>query len=243
MRGYAVLATVLGFFSVIASASAADMRFRWVSIGDPRVCGANCPKVMEAQGTITTETPREFQRFVEREGDTPGARRAVLLHSPGGVLKAGMELGLMFRKLGMIVFVGRFMDAQTLAEAGVLTQLDSTRSHAFSRSRDRAVTGTCVSACVYAFLGGAERIVPGPSRLGVHRPYRDEDRYTGSPSQDPSALVAWDLSAIERVQADYVKAMGADPALINIERGVPSRTIKFLSAQELRRLRITTRGQ
>jgi hypothetical protein len=203
---------------------ASEMTFRWVEFaaGD---CRRGCPRVIEAQGAITTETPRAFREFIAQSGDVPGARRAILIHSPGGVLRAGMELGMMFRRLDAAVFVGRFGGPS-------------------GRGRgDVPVAGACVSACVYAFLGGTARVVPTHSRLGVHRPYRAEARADASPGADPMAMVAWDRRAVEATQRRYIRAMGADPALVGVEQQVPSTSIRFLAQNDLRRLRIVTRAR
>src|SRR5262249_37273276 len=152
-------------------------------------CGATCPRVIEAQGTIVRDTPSAFANFIRQSGDVPGARRVVLIHSPGGVLRSGMELGMMFRRLGGSVFVGRFADLRTLVGAGALPAGTVANMVRTGRTGDRPVSGACVSACVYAFLGGTERIVPSTSRLGVHRPFRAPDRVDVSPALDPTALV------------------------------------------------------
>jgi hypothetical protein len=243
MRFTSMIMVGLTLAATMISAEAADMRFRWVNYGSRAECGASCPRVIEAQGTIGRDTPAVFADFIRRSGDVPGARRVVLIHSPGGVLRSGMELGMMFRRLGVAVFVGRFADLATLVEAGALDPNMAARLVRSGRVGDRPVSGACVSACVYAFLGGTERIVPTSSRLGVHRPFRAPDRVDVSPALDPNALVPWDRRAIEDVQRIYIETMGADPALIQFERGTPSERIRFLSAQEMRRMRITTRGR
>lgn len=238
--------TAVASFIVLASlisatpAASADMRFRWVVFGNESDCRQDCPRVIEAQGTITPQTPAAFVEFLRSRGNVPGARRVVLLHSPGGVLRAGMELGILFRQLEMAVFVGRFVDARTLAEAGVISAAEARRA---AGRGDRPVAGTCVSACVYAFLGGSERVVPERSRIGVHRPFRAEERYDRSPTQDRQAVTAWDRATVEEMQRTYIQSMGVDPGLVRVEQGVSSNSVRFLSPQDLRRLRIVTRAR
>ena len=241
LRSIVLAGLMLG--ATLSVAQAADMRFRWVTYGSRAECGNTCPQVIEAQGTINRDTPAAFADFIRRSGGVPGARRVVLIHSPGGVLRSGMELGMMFRRLGIVVFVGRFADLRTLVEAGAVEPAMAVRLARSGRVGDRPVSGACVSACVYAFLGGTERIVPSSSRLGVHRPFRAPERADAGPALDPTALVPWDRGAIEDVQRLYIATMGADPALVQFERGTPSERIRFLSAQEMRRLRITTRAR
>jgi len=88
----------------------------------------------------------------------------------------------------------------------------------------------CVSACVYAFLGGTVRRVAG-GRIGVHR-FRPEG--AESDGEFPAMLVQ---RAIE-VLTKYVTQMGANPELIAVAMGVPPPAVHFLDAGELRRLRI-----
>ena len=88
----------------------------------------------------------------------------------------------------------------------------------------------CVSACVYAFLGGAVRRVTG-GRIGIHRfrPGGDE------PGDDfPDVLVQRAIQILN----DYVTRMGADPELVRLAASVPPTTVRFLDAGELRRYRV-----
>lgn len=238
VKGIALIC--IGWLALAAPALAQDMRFRWVPIGSPATCGTTCPKVIEARGTITAATPRAFQDFVAGAAAVPGARPVVVLHSPGGLLAGGIRLGLMFRQLGMSVFVGRFAGLDMLVDAGVLDGVTAAHMARLGRGGDRAVTGTCVSACVYAFLGGRQRFVPERSRIGVHKPFRAEDRYESSPTRDLSAVQIWDRQEVIGMQRAFIEAMGADPDLIRVELGTPSNRIRYLTAAEMRRLRLVT---
>jgi hypothetical protein len=240
MRAHRAALAALAVLCGAPAAQAADMTFRWMTYGSPETCGAACPRVIEAQGTITRSTPQAFDAFVARSGGVPGARRVILIHSPGGVLRSGMELGLRFRRYGMSVFVGRFADLETLARAGLVDPGAAARLARTGRGADRPVSGACFSACVYAFLGGRERIVPAASRVGVHRPFRPADPAGDGMFRDPAQARPFDRRDIEDVQRFYVRTMGADPALIALERGVSSDSIRVLTDAELRRLRIIT---
>ncbi|MEA2819328.1 MAG: hypothetical protein QOJ86_1332 [Bradyrhizobium sp.] len=88
----------------------------------------------------------------------------------------------------------------------------------------------CVSACVYAFLGGNVRRVAG-GRIGVHR-FRPENEETDN--DFPAVLVQRALDIL----TTYVTQMGADPELVSIAMGVSSREIRFFNGDELRRLRV-----
>jgi hypothetical protein len=88
----------------------------------------------------------------------------------------------------------------------------------------------CVSACVYAFLGGSVRRAAG-GRIGVHR-FRPENQETDN--DFPAVLVQRALDIL----TTYVTQMGADPELVSIAMGVSSREIRFFNGDELRRLRV-----
>jgi len=225
-----------------ATAADAQMRFRWVPLGDPRGCGQDCPHVIEAVGQITPDTPRVFLEFIQAGVNQPGARRFIFLHSPGGTLIPAMRLGLMFRELQMTAYVGRFADARTLAELGVVSDVDAQRMARTGRS-DRPINGTCASACVYAFLGATTRVVPERSRIGVHRSFVAGTSYDVSPSRDPLALIPWDRQNAADLQRRYIEIMGADPRLVSVEETTSSNAMRFLTPQELARLRIVTREQ
>ena len=88
----------------------------------------------------------------------------------------------------------------------------------------------CVSACAYAFLGGARRSVTG-GRIGVHN-------FSLGPS-------AWHLNFSDEITektiailTDYVTRMDADPALVTFAARVPAITVRYLDAPELRRYRV-----
>jgi hypothetical protein len=88
----------------------------------------------------------------------------------------------------------------------------------------------CISACVYAFLGGAARRVAG-GRIGVHR-FRPENEETDN--DFPVVLVQRALDILTK----YVTQMGANPELVSIAMGVSPPAVHFFNAGELRRLRV-----
>jgi hypothetical protein len=89
----------------------------------------------------------------------------------------------------------------------------------------------CVSACVYAFLGGVMRRVSG-GRIGVHR-FRPANE--DSDSDFPAILV----QRATEMLGGYVTQMGADPELVRLALSVSPPEIRYLDAAELRRYRVT----
>ena len=90
----------------------------------------------------------------------------------------------------------------------------------------------CVSACVYAFLGGATRRVTG-GKIGVHR-FRPAGEETDN-NDFPNILV----QRAADILTEYVARMGADPELIRMAMTIQPPAIHFLDAGELRRYRVT----
>lgn len=134
---------------------------------------------LQATGVITKDTPKEFARFLH----TYDAKltRNIYLHSSGGDLMAGLELGQMIREAGMNTFIGR-----SISLDGVMNVYSYKKSF-------------CVSACAYAFLGGVTRSYGEDDIYGIHR----FGRSAGSVSGD-------DAQIISSVVAKYIERMGVD---------------------------------
>ena len=107
--------------------------------------------VISAEGEITNDTADDFSAFLQQHASDPDFRPLVLLNSPGGTVVGAMKLGLLFRQIG----------ASRARGAGRAAIEGSGDLH--------VVSGYCMSACVYAFFGGKQRIVPPVSQLGIHR--------------------------------------------------------------------------
>lgn len=238
----AVCTLMFAIFAVMPRAIAADMEFRWVSVGEIGSCGRkDCPKVLEASGTISDTTPEEFRRFVASRASERGARRAVLLNSAGGDLAASMRLGIEFRRLGMIVYVGRFVDLETLAARGQVPRGRAQLREIVKWGNAQPVNGICYSACVYAFMGGVKRTVPQSSKLGVHRPTLIENTFFGIPIFKPNTKEGWNLQRIGELERTYLQFMGASPNLVALAHSIEPASIHVLTSKELRQFRLTTR--
>lgn len=111
--------------------------------------GGNCAgcEWIKAEGEITSETPELF-----RQQGYSGL--TVALHSQGGDLAAGLELGRLFRERGIQTSVGLSMPNQFSAMRNFVTEYDG---------------AVCESACAYAFLGGQTRNLPNGAKLGFHQ--------------------------------------------------------------------------
>lgn len=201
-----------------ASAAAAEsMNFQVARIGRDAACRSSCVDVIVAEGEINNDTAGQFVSFLSDNARDPNLRPLVLIESPGGTVLGAMKLGAVFRKLGAAVMVAaaRGSDASAL----------------------HLVPADCLSACVYAFMGGKRRLVPPVSRLGIHRMVVDTrgtdvfglwgggERIYGSPE-------------FVGVLSAYTRAMGVDPVVIAYAEQIAPEQIHILSRGEIRRWRL-----
>ena len=185
------------------------MTFRSVNL-DSNDCGANCPQVVVADGVIEAETPQAFADFARQEAKAPRLPSVIFMNSPGGNVVASMELGTEFRKLRAAVVIAGF------ASVG---------------SRSGPVSGQCLSACVYALMGAAQRVAPPESRLGLHR------MSLQAPGESGGVLADRRLVAI---LARYAAQMGVSPALVwHAESQTPG-TLHILSPAEIAHWRLAS---
>lgn len=83
----------------------------------------------------------------------------------------------------------------------------------------------CLSACVFAFMGGERRIVAG--RLGIHRPYFPFTQDT----PDRQARFRY----LQRTLRDYIEELDFPPSLYEAMMVVPPETMHMLAPAELKR--------
>lgn len=186
--------------------------------------GGNCNgcEWLAADGPITATTPDDFRRFLSENPGYRGTMLNVVLHSEGGSLLAGLELGALIKEAGFWTSVGR-------------TVPDPEAPHWFATRR-----GVCASACAYAFLAGQERFAE-PGDVGFHQFYRREA------IEDPTGrrFTSADMAATQMlvgIVALYLKRVEADPEILFIASSTRADDMYFPDASELRRLRIVTGG-
>ncbi len=83
----------------------------------------------------------------------------------------------------------------------------------------------CLSACVFAFMGGERRMVAG--RLGIHRPFFPFTLDT------PDRQVRF--RNLQRVLKDYIEELDFPPSLYEAVMAVPPEVVHYLSTAELKR--------
>jgi hypothetical protein len=188
--------------------------------------GGNCDSCawIMAQGVITPETPTAFKTFINQEQKTNPQfpySLDVMLHSPGGSLSSGLELGHLIRELRLNTSVGRTAKAS---------------SHP---SWERH-PGICASACAYAFLGGRSRAIGDGSKYGVHQFSFENTEVNHTLADKPEAS---DTQAVAGFLAYYIHRMGADPSLLFLAGSAKSDEILFLNPRQMAEMHVTTADQ
>jgi hypothetical protein len=184
--------------------------------------GGNCRERqcwIQATGEIVAGTPSDFEHFITQDKYIP---RTIRLHSPGGLLIAGIQLGQKIRAHGFNTEVG----------SDLWDPKGEPKDWRVSARRP----GVCASACAYAFLGGVERTLEENARLGVHRFYSQQS------VDQPTArqFTGDDLDGTQRLMAGlmlYVMQMGVDPRLVALAAVAGSDDMRWLTLAEARELK------
>ena len=175
---------------------------------------------ISADGEINNDTASEFATFLQEHAQDPNLRPLVLIHSPGGTVVGAMQLGFAFRRISAVVVVARTVGVEGSDQAHI-------------------APGYCMSACVYAFFGGTRRIViPSVGRLGIHR--MAIYGHVRDPAGGESATRSYGSTDLVSALAQYTKAMGIDPRVIDEAETIPPESIHIMSAREIARWRIAT---
>jgi hypothetical protein len=205
-------------FMFEGGAAAEEMTFRVVGLNSGR-CGANCPQVIAAEGEIGDATPDAFVNFIAQNVGGGHLHGIVLLDSPGGKVVASMELGQAIRRLGMAVIVARPAPG--------------------SRDAMDLVAGRCYSACVYALMGGARRVIPPQSRIGIHRMFNYSTNFDFSEGLVRERNL--DDGGMRATLARYAGSMGVSPDLIHFAERTSPDQLYMLTSADIARWRLGSR--
>jgi len=200
------------------AAAAEEMSFHLVSVGNLTKCGTKCPEVIAAEGEITESTPAKFLSFVQHNLQSANLHAIVFIHSPGGKVRASMELGRIWRRLGAAAVVAR-----------VFPSNDGT-TH-FSGAR-------CFSACVYALMGGKKRVVPPESEVGIHRMFTYESGIDPAGATSGERRMRFDDGGMTAALERYSGTMGVSPALVAEAEHISPDRVHILSRGEIARWRL-----
>jgi hypothetical protein len=208
--------------ALFAPSAASAMSFSFVPLPINN-CTTNCPKVIVATGDMYFDDPatlvEKIKAGIQRD---PSIRPVILIHSNGGNAAAGYMMGEVFRAIKATVIVAR---AESNGFGGGYT----------------IKPGGCASACAIALMGGAKRIVPDGSKVGVHW-------FSGPvPQVFAGNTVTPDLS--RRAQPDeaearmrtYMRRMGVRQELAAFIRKVPNTSLHVMTPQEMQRFNLAQR--
>lgn len=210
----ALLAAILGYCAPAPVVAQTPMVFAFVPVRAAG-CANACPNIMVAVGDIVPQTADDFTLFLRTAHaaygqDASRLRPVLYLHSRGGNVWGAMRLGALLRAQNITVVVAEVFEV---------------------RGQPAALAGVCVSACVYAMMGGIRRLVPQKALVGIHSmatpeyvrvPERLlETRYTETPQSFVNAL------------RRYARKMGIDAAMIDVAQSIARNDMHFVSEREM----------
>lgn len=100
------------------------------------------------------------------------------------------------------------------------------------------VAHQCLSACVYAFMGGVRRVAPHGATLGIHRMFAN----TSDGSMQPRLRRVYDDGSMAGVLMRYSSRMGVSRDLIRYAEHISSQSIHVVTADEMARWRLASRS-
>ena len=188
--------------------------------------GGNCKTCSwtAAEGVITEKTPADFLKYF---GNVPGDGGAIIaIHSTGGNLNAGLELGRLIRKYGLQTNV-----AQTFVTPDIEWGF---------RFSDLG-RGECLSSCAYAFMGGKDR---QGGKLGFHK--------YSSRSSLSELLNIEEIDHIEKLSMsmsqyvsglliEYIVEMGIDPRILSLIKNTSSDEMTYPTDEVLEEYNVISR--
>jgi hypothetical protein len=185
--------------------------------------GPEAPAI-RAEGNIDGETVDRLRRFLAqaRARGVSFKGRTVFLHSPGGNLGQGVELGRVIRQEGLNTALGAPCSGRGCVAL-------------------RQQLGICASACTFAFLGGVKRTTSPGDVFAMHR------FYAASGSAASSDMAVSQLITVELYR--YVREMGVDQGFVELmvragnesfSRDRDPVKLYYPSPNEMAKLRIVT---
>jgi len=233
------------------------MRFMVVH-GDMGQCRADntCPDWISAEGQIMADSPRKLQKLLKRLGNR---KLPIVVSSPGGDVRAAMEMAYAIRKQKLSVAVGRTRSRACLyAEPICSTAIakdGSIKGEPFSAG------AICFSACPLFLSGGVQRVASPFALLGVHQitttysevrvQYRTEyemvngKRKVLSKKEIGRKFVGkYDTTKLDKAQkarlVGFLDKMGVDKSLVDLMLGTDPNGIHLISQMDALKVKLTT---
>jgi hypothetical protein len=101
------------------------------------------------------------------------------------------------------------------------------------------VSHQCLSACVYAFMGGVRRVAPRGTALGIHRMFANMS--SGS-WEAPRTRRVYDDGSMAGMLMRYSVRMGVSRDLIRYAERISSQSIHMVTGDEMARWRLASRA-
>ncbi|WP_298425166.1 hypothetical protein [Rhodoblastus sp.] len=109
----------------------------------------------------------------------------------------------------------------------------------FRRIGAATVVGNqCLSACVYAFMGGVKRVAPRGTSLGIHRMFANMAE--GMFNEETHRV--YDDGSMAAMLMRYSARMGVSRDLIRFAERIPSGKLHYVTPPEMARWRLASRG-
>jgi hypothetical protein len=198
----------------------------FVAKGPADSCGRGCSEWISAVGVFDDGAAQRFRDFI---GKLNGRNLPIFFHSPGGSMKAAIEVGYVLRERRMAAGIGRADSRCRVFDKRAVCQ-KLIKGGGSIDARLNTKHAQCHSACVYAFAGASARLVASNAMLGVH----SGRLQTKTPRKA-------DLAVLHQVSRRYYLEMGVDPSLAEIEAKTPHERIYILNRSEIARFGLETR--
>ena len=230
--------------------AAAPMRFVRVR-SDNAACRPDCPEWISAEGKIVTGSADALERMLNATG---GRRLPIVINSAGGAVEDAMAMGRLIRAKRLAVVVAHTTLAPCAKGAKTCGEA---KGVADSRG------AYCASACTLALAGGVERYISPQSFIGVHQmtevirqtqvmklykvhylkfagiKLELSRHFVGEQKSTTTAKLVADDS-VDYDVADYFAEMGVADPVMKLTMTTPSKSIHWMSADELRVSRLAT---
>ncbi|AYG59833.1 hypothetical protein [Rhizobium jaguaris] len=254
-----VLLLLLSFTSAEAAGSAVGQPMEFLLVhGDMAWCrGDNsCPDWISAEGQIMADSPKKLQKLLKRLGNR---KLPIIVSSPGGDVRAAMEMAYAIRKQKLAIAVGRTRSRECSYAEPICSA---------ARAKDGSIKGDaysfgaiCFSACPLFFAGGVERVSSPFALLGVHQitttysevrvQYRTEyetvdgRRKILSKREIGRKFVGkHDTTKLDKQQkarlVSFLKEMGIDKSLVDLMLGTQPTSIHLIAQMDALKLKLTT---
>lgn len=197
-----------------AAPTAGEMAFR--RIDAPNLC-KRCD-VVQASGTIGSDTPKLFDEFLARE-KIGGKPLHLIIDSGGGKVLAGWTLGRKLRAIRASVIAGKAIDR---ADGAIELR-----------------PGICVSMCNSVLSAGIERRISPGTVFGIHQFSPTSENFRNLDNAVTVRDMRGQLKMVSEWLA-YAREMGIDQRLVEAQLETPFEKVDFIAHDTLAAWKVVT---